>query len=309
MMPIEQLLRELGINFHVVGKEAWSMCPFHNPDGLRENHPSFSISLKNGTYYCFGCGTKGNLAYLMSRIKGMPYPVAVIEVNGRIGWAKADKWREDYENTNFAPPSFKVSEVDLAMFTDVPEEVLKGRDITLEQSQAFGIKWNENNRSWILPIRDPYSFELWGWQEKYNDTRLFRNFPSGIRKSKTLFGLDTFTDGSTSIIVESPIDAVRVSSFGTGSGLAGSGVQISDTQLSIIFDRSNDVILALDNDRDGIRETIRLCRDCNGRAKIWVFSYDHVKAKDPGDMSDLDIMLGFANMRSSLWWLNNQEAK
>lgn len=303
MSDVGTILAELGISFRVSGTEAFSTCPFHNPEGLRENHVSFSVSMKNGTYYCFSCGAKGNLAHLMSRLKGMPYPLAVIEVNGKIGWAKADAWREDYENKNFAPPTFKISETDLALFTDVPQDVLEGRGIEPEQAKLFGVRWNTDNRSWILPIRDPNTNELWGWQEKFNDTRLFRNYPSGIKKSKTLFGLDAFADGSTITLVESPLDAVRVSAFGRGSGLASSGLQISNQQLSIVFDRSNDVVLALDNDSAGVRETTRICREYLGQGKITVFSYEFSDAKDPGDMSDKEIELGYTYQVSALRWL------
>jgi DNA primase len=227
--------------------------------------------------------------------------------NNRIGWARADKWREDYENRNISPQTFKVSEAEMAMFSDVPPEVLAGRNITSEAAKIFGVKYNENNNSWILPIRDPYSYELWGWQEKFIDTRLFRNYPQGIRKSKTLFGLSAFADGSTAILVESPIDAMRVSTFGAGSGLACSGLQVSDFQLSIIFERSRHVVLALDNDSPGIRETARICRDYKGRSNFWVFDYGMTKAKDPGEMTDEDIMLGFSNMRSGLRWLTDKK--
>lgn len=306
-MQIEQILSELGIKYNISGHEAWTPCMFHG-DGVRENHPSFSVSLKNGTFYCFSCGAKGNLAYLVSRIKDIPYPQAVIYVNEKIGWARADKWREDYENKNFAPPTFKITEADMALFTDVPEKVLARRHVEPGYAKKFKVRWNSKNESWILPIRDPYSYELWGWQEKYANVRNFRNYPAGIRKSQTLFGLDAFADGSTAILVESPIDAVRVSSFGKGSGLACSGLQISNTQLSLVFERSDNVVLALDSDNPGIQETARICAECKGRAKIWVFSYEHVpRAKDPGEMDDIEVSLGFENMKSGLRWMREYE--
>jgi len=304
-VQIIHILDELGIKYNVYGKEATAACPYHSPD----RHPSWYINLRTGLHHCFSCGARGNLAHLVSHQKGIPYPQSVIYVNEIVGWAKADQWIEDYEAKNFAPPSFKISEADMAMFTDIPEEILTGRNINPDLAKKFGVRWNAVNRSWILPIRDPYSYELWGWQEKFNDTRLFRNYPAGIRKSKTLFGLDSFADGSTAILVESPLDAVRVSDFGAGCGLASSGLQISDTQLSLVFERADVVALTLDSDSAGIRETARICRECRGRAKIWVFSYDHVLAKDPGDMNDIEIILGFANMRSGIWWLNNNQEK
>jgi DNA primase len=303
LSSIENLLRESGIEYKVVGDEAVSRCLFHSPD----RHPSFSVNLDNGLYHCFSCGARGNLAHLISNIKSITYPEAVIFVNSVIGWAKASKWREDEENKNIAPPSFRISETDLALFTDVPEEFIAGRKLERKYADLFGVRWNPDSRSWILPIRDPYSAELWGWQEKSGDTRLFRNYPRGIKKSKTLFGMESFTDGSTAIVVESGLDAVRVSSFGKGNGLAVWGLPPSDFQFSLIFERTEQVILCFDNDIPGIRETKRICRNFNGAVKkLWVFDYGMRKEKDVGEMEDEDVMLGFANAKSALWWLKNR---
>lgn len=305
-MQIENLIRELGINdYQITGDEAKAPCPFHSPD----RHPSWYINLRSGLYHCFSCGARGNLAHLVSFTRHIRYPEAVIWVNERIGWAKADRWREhNVEESHFNPPSLKINETDLALFTDPPQQALDDRGITIEESHRFGVRYAPANNSWILPIRDPYTNELWGWQEKFIDTRLFRNYPSGIKKSKTLFGLDAFTDGSTAILVESPIDAVRVSSFGAGSGLSSWGVSFSSFQQSLIHERTEHLILALDNDHDGIRETTRIAREFS-QVRVSVFSYEHVSVKDPGEMNDIDIMLGFANMRTGLWWLNERQKR
>lgn len=303
---IESLIRELGITSRVAyGKEIVAACPFHSPD----NHPSWSINLRSGLHHCFSCGASGNLAHLVAHLQGKTYAEAAIFVNQKVGWARAGKWREDYENKNISPQTFKISEADLAMFPDVPAEILAGKHVENDVAKRFGVKYNPGKHSWLLPIRDPYSYELWGWQEKFIDTRLFRNYPQGIAKSKTLFGLSAFEHGSTAILVESPIDAMRVSTFGAGSGLACSGLPVSDFQLSIVFERTGHVVLALDNDSPGVRETARICRDYQGRSNFWVFDYGITKAKDPGEMEDTDIMIGFSSMRSGLRWLTEYDKR
>lgn len=296
MASITLLLTELKIEYKIIGEEATAACPFHSPD----RHPSWSVNTRNGLHHCFSCGASGNLAHLVSHIKEISYPEAVIWVNSRVGWARADKWREDYENKNFAPQEFKISEVDLALFTDPPNDALKSRAITLESSSKFGVKWNPQNHSWIFPIRDPYTKALWGWQEK--NERIFRNYPGGIKKSRTLFGLDAFDDGSTAVLIESPVDAVRFDVAGIRGGLSSFGVQVSDFQLSLIHERSEHLVLALDNDRDGIRETTRIAKEFRS-INVSVFSYGNLTVKDPGEMTDLELAYGFANAIPALKWI------
>lgn len=303
MENITQLLTELGIDYKISGKEAIAPCPFHTPD----KHPSWSCNTRNGLYNCFACGAAGNLANLVSHIINLSYPEAVIWVNSRIGWAKADKWRKENEHKNYSPPYLKISEADLAVFTDPPLNALESRDLTLDSCRYYGVKWNTDRESWILPIREPYTNDLWGWQEK--NARLFRNYPSGTRKSKTLFGLDAFTDDSTAILVESPLDVVRLHVAGIRGGLSSWGVQVSDFQLSLIHERTEHLVLALDNDKPGISETARICREFKHCSRIDVFSYPDSIIKDPGEMNEVDIMLGMANARSGIWWVNNYDKK
>jgi DNA primase len=50
----------------VVGHNALTTCPFHQDD-----QPSFSIDMKTGLWYCFGCGAHGN-AEQLEKLLGFP---------------------------------------------------------------------------------------------------------------------------------------------------------------------------------------------------------------------------------------------
>ena len=43
-------------------------CPFHN-----EKTPSFFISPDRGTYYCFGCGAKGDIFTFVEEFEGLEF--------------------------------------------------------------------------------------------------------------------------------------------------------------------------------------------------------------------------------------------
>jgi hypothetical protein len=57
------------------------------------------------------------------------------------------------------------------------------------------------------------TFSLWGWQEKGARGRFFKNQPAGVKKSKTVFGVEILTSTHDLIVVESPLDAVRLTGF------------------------------------------------------------------------------------------------
>ncbi len=51
-----------------VGKNYKAKCPFHN-----EKTPSFFISPDRGTYYCFGCGAKGDIFSFVEHFEGTDF--------------------------------------------------------------------------------------------------------------------------------------------------------------------------------------------------------------------------------------------
>ena len=59
------------------GKDFWCCCPFHN-----EKTPSCKINDEQGSYYCFGCGAKGdiftiyqNCLIILSQMQLRNYPI------------------------------------------------------------------------------------------------------------------------------------------------------------------------------------------------------------------------------------------
>ena len=50
------------------GKNFKAKCPFHN-----EKTPSFFISADRGTYYCFGCGEKGDIFSFVEKFEGVDF--------------------------------------------------------------------------------------------------------------------------------------------------------------------------------------------------------------------------------------------
>ena len=51
------------VNLRRRGKNLVGLCPFHN-----EKTPSFTVYPENGSFYCFGCGAKGDVIDLVARL-------------------------------------------------------------------------------------------------------------------------------------------------------------------------------------------------------------------------------------------------
>jgi DNA primase len=86
--PVEQIKERLSIEDVVssyvklerAGKNLKAKCPFHN-----EKTPSFYISPDRGTYYCFGCGAKGDIFSFVQQFEGLDFPGALKLLAERAG--------------------------------------------------------------------------------------------------------------------------------------------------------------------------------------------------------------------------------
>lgn len=62
------------------GKSFVGLCPFH-----QEKTPSFNVSSDRQAYYCFGCGTGGNVITFIMNYENISFPEAVKQLGERLG--------------------------------------------------------------------------------------------------------------------------------------------------------------------------------------------------------------------------------
>ncbi|HET7638946.1 MAG TPA: toprim domain-containing protein, partial [Ktedonobacteraceae bacterium] len=263
-------------------EEAYALCPAH--DSRTGRPDKWSVNLDTGRHYCFKCGFSGSFVYLVQEVKGYDYDQAAEWVRRSGG---AEGLRRNLESSSdrrkLQPRVQQQSEWNgsrLALFDECPPSLrLAQRGISQGSVEKYGVLWDSERDNWILPIRDPATGKLWGYQEKGDGW--FCNVPGGVRKSETLFGLDCF-EGGTAILLESPLDDLRIDTAGWDGALASYGVQISDRQLEILFDISDEVIFALDNDSAGIKKSLQLReRYLRSGKRIRFLDYSHIMwAKD-----------------------------
>jgi DNA primase len=149
------------------------------------------------------------------------------------------------------------------------------------------VLWDHEQDNWILPVRDPDTFEFWGYKEKSEDG-YFNNKPAGISKGDTLFGIDCLRE-RTAILLESPLDCLRLYTAGILGGVASYGAKVTSTQMDLLFDRVNVIILALDNDDAGWNAVRAIKQKYLGSGRvIKVLNYTGIEGKDIGEANVTD---------------------
>lgn len=311
---VRQVLLRLGIDTTPTGKENIGLCPMHlERTGKPDNNPSWSVNEYSGVHHCFSCGYKGTLLTLIAEILEFKTEWDRLDLEAAKQWLQnnvevdleqlvleLEKMRETYISL---PKPVEMSEARLALFTDPPQWALDARDLRESDSKRCGLLWDPKQENWISPIRNAHSKALMGWQEKGQATRYFRNRPTGVMKSTTLFALDSW-QGPTMIVVESPLDVPKLLQTEVVEnyqmGVATYGASVSDAQFAL-FRSAERLIFAFDNARlDAAGE--KAAKDMLARTKkegmeCSFFNYGDSDAKDIGDMSIDEISWGLRNAK------------
>lgn len=309
-MDMPTVLGELGVEVSDIrGDEVWAWCPNPKHDEKRPQH--WSINTVSGEHLCFSCGYSGTLDMLVAeklsyvRSMKMPDGSRPLDLQRAKEWIRErgmslealqrlPKWEKEPEE--YKPP---MGEALLAIYEPPPWEQLEQRQLSAESCEAYGVLWDPRESAWILPVRDPHSHELWGWQVK--GPGVFRNHPPGIKKSRTLFGLDAFV-GGRAILVESPLDAVRLDAEGIEGGLSTFGASISDHQMRLVLEVADELLVATDNflsDEAGRKAALDLLKRYSRRIPMRFLNYDDTEAKDVGDMTSAEIAHAVATSKGS----------
>lgn len=283
------VLVELGVEVQrVSGNEVTARCPVHHKyKGRESTRAAWSMNIESGLWHCWTCGARGNIMQLVRELSADPMILWNVQKQVILsGFAPQERV---YEHV----PKAQVDWVEYAEFELVPDKVLALRQLDADVARRFGIRWDPSNRSVIVPIISP-SGELMGWQAKKSGW--FNNYPEGIKKGSTLFGIERATE-SIGLLLESPLDVVRFHSVVSSgvSAVASFGASVSQDQIDLLTDKFDGLILAMDNDEAGHLSTKRLRTSLSTFRKgirYWKYSVD--SPKDIGEMSDEAITTGLS---------------
>ncbi len=312
---LEGALLELGIEVtRTADDEVWAHCPGHLRYVGKEDHSaSWSVNRVSGLCNCFSCPEQSTFVNLAMRIK-FPHDVFA-----------AARWMRGFgvdlvASADLAPfeqPNVRMEQAEimpetrLAMFPDPPGWALDSRKLSLEACQHYHVRWDSENEAWIIPVRYPDG-ALAGWQAKWAKQRRFINHPKGISKSSCLFGYEVFPAGEPAVLLESPLDVLRLYTAGFTGGLSSMGAAVSREQMQLILNITDELVVALDDDEAGRMhaEQIRNGKYVRGKqtergysSRIYTRFFDYSAAhgeKDIGGMEDVYIRHGLHNAEHSI---------
>lgn len=292
MIDLRDTLEAAGVQgLRETSKELVGRCPGHlERTGHEDRKPSWSVNKTTYLHFCFSCGYKGTLSQLLYDLTGAA-PVDLVDELRRQSFLSRIAVRESPEET--LEPVISEWAID-HLLDDVPQKLLEMRWLRREAISAYQVRWNRDTRQWILPIRDPAG-NLLGAQYRQQGSVL--TLPAGMAKSATVFGYDVVQPFDFAVLVESPLDAVRL--FGLGiPAFATLGAWVSKEQVRLMARLFSFVIVALDADKAGreATEVVRPMLKRQGCASIeWRYEglvdVDGDPAKDVGDVPDDDSLL------------------
>jgi DNA primase len=127
------------------GKNYLGLCPFHS-----EKTPSFTVSPDKQIFYCFGCGTGGNIFSFLMKHQGLGFPEAVRSLARRYGIDIPDRQmtpdqrrrmteREHLLAANREAMAFYRQNLDQGAPGQAARDYLDRRGITKEVIEKFGL--------------------------------------------------------------------------------------------------------------------------------------------------------------------------
>lgn len=273
--PVQQIKEKLSIEEVVssyiklekVGSNLKARCPFHN-----EKTPSFFISPDRGTYYCFGCGVKGDIFTFVEEFEGLDFRGALKLLADRAGVVLGSYNKEAKEKESEKEKLYRIMEEATKFFEknlkDNPEgkgtsygvgtealAYLKNRGLTDESIKNFRIGFVKND--W----RELYSFLT---RKGFSDNELEK---AGLIKKKEKGYYDRFrgrimfpiADSSGRIIafsgriLEDDLSTDSTSSLKSSSRQSISQAKYLNSPETTVFNKSS-VLFGIDKAKEAIRK-------------------------------------------------------
>src|SRR5688572_24634150 len=134
----------------LAGKSYKGLCPFH-----REKTPSFHVDRDKGLFYCFGCGTGGDVFKFLSLTERFTFPEAVEHVASRVGIelpkrrrAQRESDKDDlFEVVDDASEAFHQA---LEWTPNAADDYLKQRGVAKEIIKKYGFGFAPDSWDYIL---------------------------------------------------------------------------------------------------------------------------------------------------------------
>jgi DNA primase len=274
------------------GKNHLGLCPFHS-----EKTPSFTVSPDKQIFYCFGCGTGGNVFSFLMKQEGLTFPEAVRALGKRYGIDIPERplspeqkrkisERESLFDINRRAMEFyhqaliqTIDDFKLGYARDgwdyllnyfskkrVSPALLEKSGLVLPKKNNRGYYDRFRNRI-MFPIFDA-SLQVIGFGGRVLDDSLpkYLNSPETVvyNKRRSLYGIQRAKEKCRStdsvFIVEGYLDVIALHQHGIANTVATLGTALTPDHVRLLTRFAGNMVLVYDSDEAGIRSA-RRCID------------------------------------------------
>ena len=283
------------------GQHFHCRCPFCGDSKKSKSKKRFHLDYNGGNpiHNCFNCNESGSFLQLYSTIKGISIndakkelynynPEGIIEV---LSAKKRDKAVEELEHENFNSYILE----DCIGANDSPGGVvekgyqrhlldfIKERNIP-ESTKLFVAHKGKFQGRIIIPIYDEHDDIVYFQGRRIVDSMPKKYDNPTLKKGHTILNKHKFKKDKYIVVTEGLIDALSIGDNGTSV----MGKELSEDFISNIIGLSDKgVIVALDNDKDGIK-SLKIFMKNNKykkRVKYFIFPKKYLSFKDLNSFS------------------------
>ncbi len=144
---------------HKKGKDYWCCCLFHE-----EKTPSLKINDDFGSFYCFGCGAKGDIFSIYTDLYNYSFQEAVLELSKKAGINIKQQEYKKYKNED---KIYSILETATMWFQENLYErdavnsikYLESRKLTNETIKKFKIGYSYNSKTTLYKFLKKQSFK------------------------------------------------------------------------------------------------------------------------------------------------------
>lgn len=134
----------------LAGARYKGLCPFH-----REKTPSFTVDRTKGLFYCFGCGTGGDVFKFLALTERFTFPEAVEHVAARVGieLPKKKRTQRDSDKDDLLEVMDDASEAfhqALEWKPNAADEYLRGRGVAKDIVTRYGFGYAPDSWDYVL---------------------------------------------------------------------------------------------------------------------------------------------------------------
>lgn len=294
---LAKVLIYYGIINDVISSDFNIICPFHE-----DINPSMRVSLDDGSYFCFGCGIKGNaLDFVRNANPELNELQCCVELERILNSKEIKQLNVKYRKKRRVQSKQALNEAKDYYYglrstdwnnieNEEQQKILdymKQRGFNAKALNVAQCKANYNIAyPFLFPILDNGEFKGWVGRttNKYVEKKRKYLYNDGFRKRNTLCG--TYEQNKVVFICEGYFDYLSLKTKGhLKNVVAILGWHISDEQVKKLKDKGiTTVVSALDNDKCGIKGTEYLKKFFN----VVRFEFPD-GVKDTGEMTEQQI--------------------